>query len=308
MLKSIVFKFFVLVIFSTFLGCSKEKTTIEDDEKETIIIVNDIRFESQSGKVIIGSKVQLTVKIFPENATNKKVKWESNNHNVATVDKDGMITTYRKGEAEITATSESSNKSAVYKIEVSLLGVNEIITNNNNYTVMVGDKEPINVTINPDKPENPKLILESSNIQIASIGEDGVISGIAKGTAEIKIISQSNPDVFKIVTVLVIESPHELIDMKLQDAHYKNINDYITGTCGLGINMSSHFIRNVDKIEISLIDGHNTIIKKTNLEELPPRGAISVNNSLTFDNTYKPYFSVKYTYRGKEYIKTLKIN
>ncbi|AIM39300.1 hypothetical protein KO02_23345 [Sphingobacterium sp. ML3W] len=305
MLKSIIFKFFVLVMFSTFVGCSKEKTPVEDGEKENIIVVNDIRFESQSGKAIISSKVQLTVKVFPENATNKKVKWESNNHNVATVSQDGLVTTYKKGIAEITATSESGSKSAVYRLDVSLVAVEQIFTYSNFYTVMVGDKEPIEVKITPENPENPKLIWESSDARIASIGEDGIISGIAKGATKIKVSSQSNPDIFKIVEVFVIQSPNELIELDLQNINYKSNNGYITGTCELLIKPYIHFVDNVSNCELSIFDGNDVLVKKTNIK---PIGGSMTIQGIKFDYTYKPYFSIKYTYRGKEYVKTLKIN
>lgn len=304
MLKSIISKFFVFLVLLVLVACSKDKSPV-GDEKETTVAVKEVRFESQSGKAIIGSKIQLTVKVFPENANNKNVKWESNNHNVATVDQNGLVSTYKKGVVEITAISESGNKSAVYKLDVSLVAVEQISAYRDFYTVMVGGKEPINVKISPDNPENPRLIWESSDTGIASVGEDGIISGILKGTTKIKVSSQSNPEVFKIFDIYVVQSPNELIELELQNINYKSKNDYITGTCELLIRFYVHFVDNVADCELSLLDGNDVLVKKTNIK---PIGGTMTIQGIKFDNTFKPYFSIKYTYRGKEYVKTLKIS
>ncbi len=61
----------------------------------------------------------LTATVYPENATNTEVTWTSSDPSIATVDKDGKITALKAGEATITVTTMTGNKSAVCKVVVN---------------------------------------------------------------------------------------------------------------------------------------------------------------------------------------------
>ena len=61
----------------------------------------------------------LTATVYPDNATNTEVTWTSSDPSIATVDKDGKITALKAGEATITVTTMTGNKSAVCKVVVN---------------------------------------------------------------------------------------------------------------------------------------------------------------------------------------------
>lgn len=67
----------------------------------TKISISKIKIELRTGKT-----KTLKATIEPENATNKKVTWKSSNPKVATVDKNGLVTAKRGGEAVITVAAE----------------------------------------------------------------------------------------------------------------------------------------------------------------------------------------------------------
>ena len=54
----------------------------------------------------VGDELQLSVTISPETVLNKHVTWSSNNENIATVDKNGLVKALNNGTVEITATSK----------------------------------------------------------------------------------------------------------------------------------------------------------------------------------------------------------
>ena len=64
----------------------------------------------------IGETRQLIANIMPENATNKKVSWESSNSDVVSVNDSGKITAVDEGEAKITVTVDG--KSAICNVTV----------------------------------------------------------------------------------------------------------------------------------------------------------------------------------------------
>lgn len=54
----------------------------------------------------VGEVAQLTAEVMPENATNKNVKWLSDNEEIAIVDEDGVVTAIATGVAVITAITD----------------------------------------------------------------------------------------------------------------------------------------------------------------------------------------------------------
>lgn len=62
--------------------------------------------------LFVDETTALTASILPPNAHNKNVTWESNNLNIATVDKDGKVTGKAIGKAIITVKTEDGGKTA----------------------------------------------------------------------------------------------------------------------------------------------------------------------------------------------------
>lgn len=87
----------------------------------TTILVTGISLNTSSTSVTVDSTVTLTATVTPNNATNKKVTWSTNNSNVATVN-NGVVTGKSTGTATITATV--GGKSATCSITVVATGTN----------------------------------------------------------------------------------------------------------------------------------------------------------------------------------------
>jgi hypothetical protein len=66
----------------------------------------------------IGSTVQLTATVLPEEAFNKNVTWRSSNRRVATVDQNGLVTAHRPGRTTITVRTVDGNRRAICRITV----------------------------------------------------------------------------------------------------------------------------------------------------------------------------------------------
>lgn len=81
------------------------------------IPVEAIQVTPVEADVIMGNTLKLNTVIFPANATNQTIIWESSNTNVATVTS-GVVTPVANGEATITARTQDGNKTDTCKITV----------------------------------------------------------------------------------------------------------------------------------------------------------------------------------------------
>lgn len=86
---------------------------------EAAIPVTGVSISPTSASIPVGATTQLTATVAPANATNKNVSWVSSNTSVATVSSTGMVTGVAAGNATITVTTQSGNKTASSAITVT---------------------------------------------------------------------------------------------------------------------------------------------------------------------------------------------
>ena len=70
-----------------------------------VVPVTGVSLDESSITLDVGGNQTLTATVTPEDATNKKVRWSSDNEDVATVSEDGVVTAVAGGTAVITATT-----------------------------------------------------------------------------------------------------------------------------------------------------------------------------------------------------------
>lgn len=81
-----------------------------EKKQGSAVIITLLEFESSAVTIEQGKPVQLLVKYYPENATNKQLNWTSAKPSVATVDENGVVTGVGEGKTIISAkTTDGSN-------------------------------------------------------------------------------------------------------------------------------------------------------------------------------------------------------
>ncbi len=83
------------------VGKKRYKCRVTVKVKKKIVEVRDIHLNKKDITLTVGQTQKLTVKFTPANATNKKVKWSSDNPEVATVDSNGNVRAVSEGIASI---------------------------------------------------------------------------------------------------------------------------------------------------------------------------------------------------------------
>lgn len=133
----------------------------------------------------IGRKGHFYPTIGPANATNKKVIYKSSNPKVATVDNNGLLTAVSAGTCTITCTSVENNK----KYDTCVVNVKSATTSislsETTAIVNKGTTKKITATVNSTAATKPTVRWSSSNTNIATVNQDGVITAKATGNCTI---------------------------------------------------------------------------------------------------------------------------
>ncbi len=151
--------------------------------------------------------VQLSANILPANASNKNVTWSSTNPSVASVSSSGYVTGISVGQATIFATS-SSNSSKVGQTSIEVVSatipVSGVSLNKATTTLEIGKTETLSATISPSGATNKGLTWTSSNPTAATVN-NGVVTGLAKGTTTISV--KTNDGNFTASTIVSVVTP-----------------------------------------------------------------------------------------------------
>ena len=162
------------------VACEKEGPT---NNQNTPVPVSSVAINPIGPITLaIGDEVSLTATIAPENATNKQVTWSSDNSSVATVTDGGVVRALAVGTAIITAQAEG--QSAICRINVaeSVVEVTSVtVAPEGPLTATVGDSITFTATVMPEDATDRVVTWTSSNPELASIDDNGVMSAIAAG-------------------------------------------------------------------------------------------------------------------------------
>lgn len=125
----------------------------------------------------------------PDNAVNKTIIWSSSDETIATVDQTGMVTTLSPGEVVITATSADTGVIDTCEVTVTE-PVTDFYLNYKKATIYKGDKLVLIPTIKPKDADNKKVTYLSSDPNVASVDENGIVTGLSGGTTVILATSE----------------------------------------------------------------------------------------------------------------------
>ena len=142
-----------------------------------------------------GSTEKLTATIAPENAEDKSVTWTSSDEKIATVDENGNVTAVAEGKCTITvASKETPSIKATSEITVLKKGDFTLELNKTTAVLNKGEKITLKPTFTPTSVSNQSVTWKSSDENIATVDEDGSVTGVAEGKATITVTSQANTE------------------------------------------------------------------------------------------------------------------
>lgn len=167
----------IMALMLTFISCEKE-----NDNGNDTIPVADVLLDKSELLLMVGSTEVLNETVLPENATNKKVTWESSNNAIASVDNTGKITAKTEGVVNITVKTEDGNHTANCKLTINLGLATGITLNKTTLSLGMDASEQLEATIVPTNAKNKTIEWSSSNTSVATVS-NGIVTAINTGTA-----------------------------------------------------------------------------------------------------------------------------
>ena len=150
--------------------------------KNEAVNVKKIKFSEDMYTVPVKGTLKVMTEIIPNNAIDQNVVYTSKNPNIATIDKNGVVTGLKTGVATIIATC--GGKTTTTKVKVVEVSVEKITLSNTEIQLAKGEKFSLAYEITPNNATVKKIIWSSSDSKIVTVDE-GVVKGISKGVATI---------------------------------------------------------------------------------------------------------------------------
>jgi len=169
------------------------------------ILISSISLNTTSVSIINGGTYQIEANIIPSNATNKNLKYTSNNESIVSVTDTGLITGISGGETTITvSTIDGSNISKVIEVIVRQQ-ISNVELNTTSVSIINGGTYQIKATITPNDATNKSLSYTSNNESIATVSSTGLITGISGGETIITVSTTDGSNISKSIDVIVRE-------------------------------------------------------------------------------------------------------
>ena len=186
------------VIISFFVACGPKEEPLPEN-----VAVTGVTLNLPSLAIGTGLTGSLVATVTPSNATDKTVTWSSSNNSVATV-QGGTVTGVAEGTATITATAGGKSATCQVTVTKTVIPVSSIEVDKGNLVVYEGRSEQLSATVKPDNATDKTIKWSSSDETVATVDENGVVTGIKDGYATITAESGGKKDQCAVQVVVVI--------------------------------------------------------------------------------------------------------
>ena len=185
-MRELFYIFALLFAVSTlFLSCGN------DDIPTVTIPVESVTITPSEYSIVVDTPaVPFIATVLPANATNRAVVWTSENDNIARVNAQGAVTAVSEGTTTIIVTTEDGSFTAASAVTVTLTVIyveSVTITGCADVPLAIGATHQLTATVLPKNATNRAVAWTSSNRNIATVNNNGLVTAVAVGTATITV-------------------------------------------------------------------------------------------------------------------------
>ena len=160
---------------------------------------------------------QLTAIAKPDDASIKELIYTSSNDNVVVIlDNTGKFMTLESGTATITATAlDGSGVKATCEITVSdeIIKAESVTLNTSDTNILLGSTTTLKATVLPSNATKKSVTWKSSNTDVATVDENGVVTGVGAGSAAITATAADGKGAYAECKINVVHNSIALTDV-----------------------------------------------------------------------------------------------
>ena len=255
---------------------------------KTITLINQVPVESvtitntDSTISVNNGTLQMTVEVLPDTAANPNVVWAitSDDADTAIISATGLVTAIRNGQVMVKATAADGSGHADSMIViltnqiVEVTGVS-ITSEGNDTTITVKDGTlQLYAHITPEDASDTTVAWSSSNISIAAVDQNGLVTADSNGTVTITVTSVADASI--LATFDIVISGQE--DVSVASNLAEDLRVYPNPTEG--------YINIANASTINRISVLNTIGQKVMMIENRAQNEIQINMSALNNGIY----------------------
>lgn len=162
--------------------------------KCTVTVIQNptgVEVDSNVRNMYVGQVATLTATVLPLTATYRDVVWSTNNNKIVTVTSKGLVTAVSRGTAIITAKTKVGGYTATCAITVGdKVAVTGLSIDASGLNMLKGDNRTILATITPSNASEKTIEWTSSDISVATVSENGVVTAVGSGEAVITAVTR----------------------------------------------------------------------------------------------------------------------
>lgn len=172
-------------------------------DKSVEVKATGVTIRQEDTFVNVGDFYQLDADVAPGNVSNRNVTWTSSDPSVMQILDSGLVKVLKPGTVTFTATTADGTGLTDTVTLTGKTAVEEVEFSKSSAKIKIGEQYQVEVTITPADAYNKKLNWHSSNESVATVDENGVITGISAGKASISCSSEDNPLANDKITITV---------------------------------------------------------------------------------------------------------
>lgn len=183
--------------------------------------VTGVTLDKESASLRIGEEtLQLNAVVEPSDASDKSLLWTSSEPGVASVSETGLVTPLAPGETVITVTTADGEFSATCTVTV-IQPVISITLNETSININPDMTFELVAQINPDNASDKTLEWKSSDETVATVDQNGVVTGVETGVGREAVITVTSKD-SGVYATCIVRVTKDVVGVEL-DCQYKRI-------------------------------------------------------------------------------------
>lgn len=158
------------------------KGNIKDSTKITVgKAVTAITLKTPDSQLAKGHRYKIEASVFPADALNPKLKWESSDNSVLSVDNYGNIQARSAGTAAITCTATDGSGITAAKDFTVITQVERLYSDSNRLILTAGHSADWSIRVFPENADIQSLHYSSADSSVVSVSQNGKITGLREG-------------------------------------------------------------------------------------------------------------------------------